>query len=77
VHFALTGGAIRDVVLTGDFIAGSGAVARLERALRGCPAEVEAVAAVVERVFAEPGSFLLGVTPLRAIAEAIGGGLAA
>jgi lipoate-protein ligase A len=77
VHFALTNGAIRDVVLTGDFIAGSGAVARLERALRGCPAEVEAVAAVIERIFAEPGSFLLGVTPLRAIAEAIGGGLAA
>lgn len=72
VHLSIAHGRIRDAVLAGDFIADAGSVARLEAALRGCPVEVEAIDAVVTRVLAEPGSYLLGVHPPRAIAEAIG-----
>jgi hypothetical protein len=73
-RFALAGGRIRDVVLAGDFIANSPAIARLEDALRGCPAEPAAIEAMVEGVFAAPGNFILGI-PVRNVADAIARGL--
>jgi lipoate-protein ligase A len=75
-HFALDGDRIRDLVLAGDFIANSSAIERLERELRGCAAELAAIDAVVERVFAAPESFVLGIGPRRTIAETIVRGLA-
>jgi lipoate-protein ligase A len=75
-HFALDGGRLRDVVLAGDFIAGSATVERLERRLDGRPAERGAIDAVVDEVLAEPGSFVLG-PPSGAVADAILGGLSA
>jgi hypothetical protein len=77
VRFALEAGRIRQLVLSGDVIANSPAIERLERDLRGCPAEPAAVEAVVARVFAAPENFVLGVGPPATIARAIARGLAA
>jgi len=75
-HLALAGGRIEDAMLAGDFIANSPAIERLERALRGCPAEPAAVEAMVAGVFAEPENFILGVGPLRTVSETIARALA-
>jgi len=64
-------------MLAGDFIANSPAIERLERALRGCPAEPAAVEAVVGAVFAEPENFILGVGPVGTVAETVARALAA
>jgi len=70
-HLALAGGRIEDAMLAGDFIANSPAIERLERALRGCPAEPAAVEAMVAGVFAQPENFILGVGPVGTVAETI------
>jgi len=75
-HLALAGGRIEDAMLAGDFIANSPAIERLERALRGCPAEPAAVEAMVAGVFAEPENFILGVGPVRTVSETIARALA-
>ncbi len=75
-HLALAGGRIEEAMLAGDFIANSPAIERLERALRGCPAEPAAVEAMVAGVFAEPENFILGVGPLRTVSETIARALA-
>jgi len=64
-------GSLAAVRLAGDLLAPSGAVTRLEAALRGCPVEVAAVQAVVARVIRPPRDFVLGIGPLRTIAETI------
>jgi lipoate-protein ligase A len=61
VHLALGDGRIRELVLAGDFLANSPAVARLERELRGAPAEATAIEAVVAEVLSAPGNFVLGL----------------
>ena len=70
-HLALAAGRIREARLAGDFIADSPAVVRLEAALKGCPATAAAVAAVVDEVFANPRHFILGVGPVRTVADTI------
>jgi hypothetical protein len=71
-HCALAGdGTLAEVMLAGDLIAPSATVARLEQALRGCPPIVERVTAVVDQVVRPPDDFILGVGPLRTIAETI------
>ena len=75
-HLALASGGIEDAVLAGDFIANSPAIERLERALRGCPAEPAAVEAMVAGVFAQPENFILGVGPVGTVAETIARALA-
>jgi lipoate-protein ligase A len=62
---------VKDVVLAGDFIANSPAIERLEHDLRLCPAEWRAVDAAVSEIFAQPENFILGIGPLRTIAETI------
>jgi lipoate-protein ligase A len=75
-HFALEQGRfLKEVCLAGDFIANSPAIASLEYRLRLCPAERGAIARVVDGVFNDPGNYLLGVGPLRAIADTIIKGL--
>ncbi|HLK10192.1 MAG TPA: hypothetical protein VKW76_02305 [Candidatus Binatia bacterium] len=64
-------GRLAAVELAGDLIAASPAVAWLERALPGCPAAAPDVHRVVEAAFAKPGSFVLGVGPLRTITDTI------
>ncbi len=72
---AVVDGTIREALVTGDFLASSPAVARLEAGLRGRPATADAVHAAVRDAFAPPESFVLGVAPA-AIAETILAGLA-
>ncbi len=76
IDFAIVDGCLHDVALVGDFIAPSPTVERLEATLRGCRAERRAIEARVAAVLAEPGSFLLGLGPPRAVAQAIGESLA-
>jgi hypothetical protein len=71
VRLGVAGGRIADLVLAGDFIANSPGIERLERELRGCPAEASAVERTVAAVFAAPENFILGVGPVRTVAEAI------
>lgn len=77
-HFALEQGRfLKEVCLAGDFIANSPAVAALEYRLRLCPAERGAIARVVDAVFGDGANYMLGVGPLRAVADTIVKGLPA
>jgi lipoate-protein ligase A len=71
VYLAVRGGHIEDVLLAGDFIADSPSIERLEQRLRGCPQERGEIAAIVDDVYADPRSFLLGLGPLANVADAI------
>lgn len=62
---------ISDIQLAGDFLANSGVIERLEDALRGCPANPEAIGSVVAATVQAPADFLLGVGPPRAITDLI------
>jgi len=62
---------LKDIMLAGDLIADSPGIEALEYRLRLCPAELAAIARVVESVFGDPAHFLLGVGPLRTVAETI------
>ena len=75
-HFALEQGRfLKEVCLAGDFIADSPAIAAVEYRLRLCPAERGAIARVVDTVFGDRAHYLLGVGPLRAVADTIVKGL--
>jgi lipoate-protein ligase A len=75
-HFALEQGRfLKDVCFAGDFIADSPAIASLEYRLRLCPAERGAIARVVDTVFGDPAHYMLGVGPLRVVADTIVKGL--
>jgi len=67
---------IKDVLLAGDFIANSAAIAQLEHELRLCPAEWRAIDAVASEIFARPEHFILGIGRTRAIADTICKGFA-
>jgi hypothetical protein len=64
-------GTLAEVMLAGDFLAPSDTIARLERALRGCPAVPDRVQAVIDEVVRPPHAFVLGVGPLRTITDTI------
>ncbi len=77
-NFALEQGRfLKEVCFAGDFIADSPAIASLEYRLRLCPAERGAIARVVDAVFGDPAHYLLGVGPLRVVADTIVKGLPA
>lgn len=61
-------GALR---LAGEFIADWPAVAALESALRGCPADWREVARVVDRILDTPPHIVLGLGPRRTLPDAI------
>jgi hypothetical protein len=71
VRCARAGDHLREVMLSGDFIANSPAVERVEHELRGCVADSAAIRAVVEAAFAPPGSFLLGLGPLAVLTDTV------
>lgn len=71
VYLSVSDGAIADALLAGDFIADSASIDRLEQRLRGCRLERGAISAVVEAVYADPHSFLLGVGPLQTVVDTI------
>jgi len=62
---------IKDIVFAGDFIANSSAIERLEHDLRLCSVEWRAIDAVASEIFAQPENFVLGIGPVRTIAETI------
>src|SRR5262249_53872745 len=64
-------GTLAEVVLAGDFLAPSSTIDRLERALRGCRPDVTALEAIIAGVVRPPEDFILGVGPLRTVAETI------
>ena len=70
-HLAVAGDRLVEVVLAGDFIANSSAIARLEEELRGCPARPDVVEAAVAAVFTAPENFVLGVGPSRTVTDVI------
>jgi len=71
VHLAVHAGTIADVMVSGDFIADSPSIAVLEQRLRGCALTRAALGAVVDAVYAEPRSFLLGIGPLSTLVDTI------
>jgi hypothetical protein len=60
---------IDSIVFAGDFIANSPAVQVLERQLRGCPLQPDAIDRVVNGVFDDRANFLLGIGKLDAISR--------
>jgi lipoate-protein ligase A len=71
-HCALArDGRLGAVMLAGDFLAPSGTIARLEEALCGCPPVLERVAAVIGAVVRPPDDLILGIGPVRTIAELV------
>src|SRR5262245_28004419 len=71
-HCALAAdGTLAEVMLAGDFLAPSPTIDRLEGALRGCRPDVEALEESIDGVVRPPDDFILGVGPLRTVAETI------
>jgi hypothetical protein len=71
-HVRIAGdGSIGDLMLAGDILAPSGTIARLERAVRGCPPVRQRLAAVVAEIVRPPRDFILGVGSLDTIADTI------
>jgi hypothetical protein len=64
-------GTLAEVVLAGDLLAPSVTIERLENAFRGCPPVVERLQEVIDDVVRPPHDFILGVGPLRTVAETI------
>lgn len=71
VYLAVRGATIDDVLLAGDFIADAPSVGRLEERLRGCALAPAAITAVVDAVYADPRSFLLGLGPPQTLVDTI------
>lgn len=62
---------VREVQLSGDFIANSNAVESLERELKLCPADWRHIALITDQVFNRPENFILGIGKLRTIPDTI------
>ena len=62
---------LREVRLLGDFIANSAGIEALERDLRLCPADWQAIAVVADLVFNRPENYILGIGKLRTIPDTI------
>jgi lipoate-protein ligase A len=70
-YFSHDGGCLREVMLVGDFIANSPAVAAVEADLCGTPLDRAAISAVVFKRFSRPENFILGLRDPLQVAEAI------
>ncbi|MEA2624617.1 MAG: hypothetical protein QOD06_662 [Candidatus Binatota bacterium] len=62
---------LREVQLSGDFIANAASVEALERELRLCPADWRSIALVADQVFNRPENYILGIGKLRTIPDTI------
>ncbi len=71
VHLSVTGGTIREAMLSGDLIAPAATIASLEAGLRGCPATRDAVQEVVRRVCAAPDAFVLGIGSTTTVVDTV------
>jgi len=70
-HVACASGRLGGVLLAGDFIANSPAIAELEARLTGCAATPAAIDAVVRDVFAPAANFILGIGLLSALTDTV------
>lgn len=62
---------LREVQLSGDFIANAPAIESLERDLRLCPADWGSIAIVVDQIFQRPENFVLGIGKPKTIPDLI------
>lgn len=78
VHFSIEQNHfLKEITFSGDFIANSPAIDRLEHDLRLCPLEWRAIDAVASEIFSQPDNYILGIGRLRTIADTINRGLPA
>jgi lipoate-protein ligase A len=66
---------LREVRFLGDFIANSAGIEELERSLKLCPLDWEAIALVVDQVYNRPENYLLGIGRLRTIPDTLLNGI--
>ena len=72
VHLAIgADGRVHEACLSGEMLAAEDTIPALETGLRGCAPDRSAVGAVVERVLAQPGQFLLGVGPTDTLVDTV------
>jgi lipoate-protein ligase A len=71
VYFEESGGVLGEVVVSGDVIANSDGIERLESALRGCRREAAAIDQAIAGACSRPQDFLLGVGPPGSVRDAI------
>jgi lipoate-protein ligase A len=62
---------IKDIQLSGDFLAPPATIMLLQNSLRGCPLEYTALWEVVEQTFLQPQHFILGLRHMRIIPDTI------
>jgi hypothetical protein len=62
---------VREIRLSGDFIANSPSVEALERELKLCPADWRSIAMVADQIFNRPENYILGIGKLRTIPDTI------
>lgn len=75
VYFTARAGRLGPVMLAGDFLANSAAVEGLERRLVGTPIDFASISGLTFEAFGRPESFVLGLTDLSAVAEAVSRGV--
>ena len=69
VRLAEDGRRLEDVTFAGDVLVNASGIERLESALRGCPAERDAIDATVQRVLDGQENFVLGIGPPSSVAD--------
>lgn len=62
---------LKEIVFSGDFLANSASIDRLEHELRLCPIEWRAIDAVANEIYGKPENYILGIGRLRTIADMI------
>ena len=62
---------LKEIMFSGDFLANSASVERLERDLRLCPIDWRAIDAVANEIYAKSDNYILGIGRLRTIADMI------
>ncbi len=71
VYFEECDGFLGKVIVSGDFIASTVTVARMESALSGCRLDAEAIDLCISSACSRPGDYMLGVEPPTAVRDAI------
>lgn len=62
---------LKEILFSGDFLANSASIDRLERDLRLCPIEWRAIDAIANEIYGKPDNYLLGIGRLRTVADMI------
>jgi hypothetical protein len=72
VHLALEQNRfLREIQLSGDFIANADGIETLERELKLCPADWRSIALVTDQIYGRPENYVLGIGKLRTIPDTI------